>query len=141
VKETVMTLDDAAIQRFLATKEIAILATIQPDGSPLAMPMWFLHDPTTLTMISVAGLQKVKNLERDPRVYVVAESSDGGIRGVGVAGRADFLSDSADRRSLVERFLKKYTPRLQTLWSGTSMPPNRVMFRITPSKVRSWGLS
>jgi len=50
-----MTLDDARIQRFLATKEVAVLATVQPDGAPLAMAMWFLHDPATLTMISVDG--------------------------------------------------------------------------------------
>ena len=35
-----MRLDDAAIQRFLGTKHIALLATAQADGAPLAMPMW-----------------------------------------------------------------------------------------------------
>jgi predicted pyridoxine 5'-phosphate oxidase superfamily flavin-nucleotide-binding protein len=69
-----MTLDDARIQRFLATKEVAVLATVQPDGAPLAMAMWFLHDPAALTMISVDGLPKVRNLRRDPRVSVVAEA-------------------------------------------------------------------
>ena len=39
---------EPAAQRFLDTKDVAILATIQPDGSPLAMPMWFLHDPDAL---------------------------------------------------------------------------------------------
>jgi len=69
-----MSLADAAVQRYLATKEVVVLATVQPDGAPLAMPMWFLHDPESLTMISVDGLQKVKNLRRDPRVCVTAES-------------------------------------------------------------------
>jgi PPOX class probable F420-dependent enzyme len=137
-----MALDDARIQQFLAGKEIAVLATVQPDGSPLAMPMWFLHDPTALTMISVDGLQKVKNLRRDPRVCVVAEAADAaGIRGVAVQGRVEFLADGAERRALTERLLKKYDPRLAKLWGGTTMPANRVMFRIVPAKVRSWGLS
>jgi PPOX class probable F420-dependent enzyme len=139
VEENVMTLDSAAIQRFLGTKEIAILATIQPDGSPLAMPMWFLHDATSVTMISVDGLQKVKNLRRDPRVYVVVEAADAaGIRGVGVQGRAGFLADTPERRALADRFLQKYDPRL---WGGKVMPPNRVMFRIVPAKVLGWGLT
>ena len=137
-----MTLAEAAIQRFLDTKDVAVLATIQPDGAPLAMPMWFLHDPTTLTMISVDGLQKVKNLRRDPRVCVVAEAADAhGIRGVAVQGRVEFLEDGAERRALVARLLKKYHPRLEGLWKSTTMPPNRVMFTIVPEKVRSWGLS
>jgi general stress protein 26 len=55
------------------------------------MAMWFLHDPASLTMISEARTQKVRNLRRDPRVCVVAEAGGGGadIRGVTVQGRAD----------------------------------------------------
>jgi PPOX class probable F420-dependent enzyme len=133
---------DAAIQRYLATKEVVTLATLQPDGAPLAMPMWFLHDPSGLTMISVDGLQKVKNLRRDPRVCVVAESvgANKEISGVIVQGRVEFLDDTPERRALVEKLLAKYHPRLEKLWNGRSMPPNRVLFRIVPAKARSWGL-
>src|SRR3989304_4145637 len=101
-----MRLDDAAIQRFLATKQIALLATVNADGAPLAMPMWFLHDAAALTMISVEGTQKVRNLRRDPRVCVVAEAGGGGedIRGVTVLGRAEVLGDGPERRALIERF-------------------------------------
>jgi PPOX class probable F420-dependent enzyme len=137
-----MALDDAAVQRFLDSKKVVVLATVQPDGAPLAMAMWFLHDPTALTMISVDDLQKVRNLRRDPRVCVVAEAADGdGIRGVIVQGRAEFLPDSPARRALVDRFLTKYSPQLEAYWRGRVMPPNRVMFRITPSKTLAWGLS
>ena len=137
-----MTLDDATIQRFLQTKEIALLATVAADGAPLAMQMWFLHDAAAVTMISVEGTQKVKNLRRDPRVCVVTEAGGGGadIRGVTVLGRAEFLADDPERRALVERFHEKY-PRLATLWGGRAMPANRVMFRIAPERVKSWGLA
>src|SRR5439155_1209245 len=43
-----MGLDEAKIQGFLATKDVAVLATVQADGAPLAMPMWFLHGPAAL---------------------------------------------------------------------------------------------
>jgi len=137
-----MRLDDARIQRFLATREVAVLATVQPDGAPLAMPMWFLHDPSSLTMISVDDLQKIRNLRRDPRVCVVAESvgAHKEISGVIVRGAVEFLEEGAERRALAQRFLEKYDPRLEKLWAGRAMPANRVMFRIVPSKVRSWGL-
>ena len=84
-------LGDPKIQRFLDTKEMVVLATIQPDGAPLATAMWFLHDPAALTMISVANLQKVRNLRRDPRVSVVAEAGGGGkpVCRVAVEGRAE----------------------------------------------------
>lgn len=91
-------LADADVQRFLATKQVAVLATLQADGAPLAMPMWFLHDPSTLTMISVENTQKVRNLRRDPRVCVVAEaaSESGEIRGVTITGGIEFLEDGPD---------------------------------------------
>ncbi|HUF93046.1 MAG TPA: pyridoxamine 5'-phosphate oxidase family protein [Candidatus Limnocylindria bacterium] len=134
-------LGEPGIQKFLDTKEIALLATVQADGAPLAMPMWFLHDPASLTMISEAHTQKVRNLRRDPRVCVVAEAGGGGadIRGVAVQGRVQFLDDGAERRALVDRFHGKY-PRLKDLWRGHAMPDSRVMFRIVPARVRSWGL-
>lgn len=134
-------LADARVQAFLDTKDVVLLATVNPDGSPLAMPMWFLHDPAALTMLSVDGLAKVRNLRRDGRVCVVAETGTrGDIRGVTVRGRAEFLGDTPERRELAERFHAKYDPHLARLWNGREMPPNRVMFRIVPEHVRAWGL-
>ena len=136
-----MRFDEIAVQRFLATKEVVVLATVQADGAPLAMPMWFLQDPAALTMISVAGTQKVRNLHRDPRVCVIAEGGvTGDVRGVSVHGLAEFLSDGPERRALAERFVEKYRPYLERRWGGRAMPADRVMFRIVPSRVRSWGL-
>jgi PPOX class probable F420-dependent enzyme len=134
-------LADARIPRFLDTKEMVVLATTQKDGAPLAMAMWFLHDPDALTMISVDGLQKVRNLRRDPRVSVVAEAGGGGkpICGVAVQGRAEFLADGPERRALVERFHRKYSD-LKGFWGRHEMPADRVMFRIVPARVRDWGL-
>ena len=125
-----MALDDARIQGFLASKEVAVLATVQADG-----------EPSSVTMISVADTQKVRNLRRDPRASVVAEAvaGSGDVRGVTLQGRAEFLSDGPERRALIERFHAKYRG-LERLWGGKSMPANRVMFKIVPSRVRSWGL-
>jgi PPOX class probable F420-dependent enzyme len=135
-------LSDPRIQRFLATKEVVVLCTIQRSGAPLAMPMWFLHTPQALYMISVDGLQKVRNLRRDPRVCVVAESGNRGaaIRGVVIQGHVVFVQEPEQRLPIVERLLQKYDPDLARLWGGRAMPPNRVLFCIEPDRVRSWGL-
>jgi len=138
-----VTLAEPRIRRFLGTKEVVVLATLQRDGAPLAMPMWFLPDAESLVMISVADTQKVRNLRRDGRVCVVAESvsASGAICGVTVQGRAELLPDGPERRALIARLLTKYDPRLERLWGGREMPPNRVMFRIAPVHVTDWGLA
>jgi PPOX class probable F420-dependent enzyme len=136
-----MNLADGRVQAFLAGRQVVVLATVQPDGAPLAMPMWVLHDPASLTMITVANTQKVRNLRRDPRVCVVAEGGEtGAVQGVSVHGLAEFLPESAERRALTERLVEKYAPYLEQRWKGRSMPPDRLMFRIVPSRVGSWGL-
>ena len=137
-----MTFNDARMQQYLATKDIVVLGTINPDGSPLITAMWFLHDPSALTLISVDELQKVRNLRRDPRLHIVAESGARGddIKGVAVRGRAQFLPDSPERHALATRLLDKYHPHLEAYWSGRAMPADRVMFRVAPQQVRAWGL-
>ena len=136
-----MRFSDPPVQQYLATKDIVLLATIRADGSPLITPMWFLHDLSTLSLISVENSHKVRNLRRDPRLHIIAESGTrGDIKGVSVRGRAQFLPDSEERRALATRLLDKYHPHLERLWSGRAMPPNRVMFRVTPEQVHAWGL-
>ena len=135
-------LGDPRIQRFLATKHVVVLATVQPDSGPFARAMWFVHGPEDLAMISVAATPKVEQLRRDPRVCVVAETGTiSDIRNVTILGRAVFLEDSPERGELVERFHGKYAPGLERLWRGRAMPPDRVMFRIVPERVHSHGLS
>jgi PPOX class probable F420-dependent enzyme len=127
-------LADAAIQHFLHSKDIALLATLQRDGAPLAMPMWFVADLDSLYMVSVADSQKVRNLRRDGRVCVVLESGRRGteIRGVSILGRVVFLEQAHAYQPVVDRLLQKYAPHLAALWGGTTMPVNRVVFQILP---------
>jgi PPOX class probable F420-dependent enzyme len=135
------TLAAPPIRTFLTSRDVVVLATVKPDGGPLAMPMWFLYDPGTLTMISVDGLAKVQNLRRDGRVCVVAEAGTRrDLCGVIVQGRAEFLPPGPERDALASRFHAKYDPELARIWGGRTMPANRVMFRIVPAAVRSWGL-
>jgi general stress protein 26 len=122
-----MSLDDPAVQRFLGTKQVALLATVKADGAPLAMPMWFLHDAASVTMISVEGTQKVRNLRRDPRVCVVAEAGGGGgdIRGVTVLGRAEFRAAGAHRA-----FSREIpSPGDPLGWPGDACEPRHVQDR------------
>jgi hypothetical protein len=91
----------------------------------------------------VDGLSKVRNLRKDPRVSVVAETGTRGaeIKNLVVQGRVEILGPTPERAALVERFLARYNPDLEKLWGGCAMPADRVMFRIVPRHVRSRGLA
>ncbi len=131
-----------AIQRFLSTKKVAVLATVQPSGAPLAMPMWFVHDDRSIVMISEKALQKVRNLHRDPRACIAVEGEvNGMIAGVIVQGDIRFLDTETERAPYIDALHAKYDGALAVRWGGRAMPSDRVMFCLKADRVSTWGLS
>ena len=57
-----------------------------------------------------------------------------------VANLRAFMMPEGVERALVDAFHSKY-PSLARLWGGRAMPPNRVMFKIVPDRIKSWGLA
>lgn len=131
---------DAAVQHYLAAKDVVVLSMLTPSGAPLATPMWFVHDEQHLAMVSVDGLAKIRNLERDPRVSVVGEGGErGAINGVVLSGQVRFV-DGDERQLWGQRFGEKYAPQVQGLWGGQEMPDNRRVFAFEPRVSSAFGL-
>jgi PPOX class probable F420-dependent enzyme len=131
---------DPEIQSILEGPVTAVLATINPDGSPLATPMWYVHDASGIGMVSVDALQKIRNLRSDPRVSVVVESvAADGPQCVIVQGRVEFLDTQSDRSSLGAAFVDKYGENIEKRWGGRAVPDDRALFRVHPRRVKLWG--
>ena len=58
------------VQKILHAKAFAHVATIRPDGSPQASPMWFVWDGTYIKFTHATNRQKYRNIRRDPRIAV-----------------------------------------------------------------------
>jgi PPOX class probable F420-dependent enzyme len=68
---------DEATLRLLDGRNYAVLATINPDGSPHTSAMWVGRDGDDLVFSTVEGRVKHRNMLRDPRVSVsVLDSAD-----------------------------------------------------------------
>ena len=66
-----------ATLRLVDGKNYAVLATVNPDGSPQTSVMWVGRDGNDLLFSTVEGRVKHRNMRRDPRVIVaVIDSSD-----------------------------------------------------------------
>jgi PPOX class probable F420-dependent enzyme len=69
-------LNDATL-RLLDGRNYAVLATVNPDGSPQTSVMWVGRDGSDLLFSTVEGRVKHCNMLRDPRVSVsVIDSAD-----------------------------------------------------------------
>lgn len=85
------------------------IATLMPDGSPQLTQTWVdTDDAGRIVVNTVAGFQKVRNVERDPRVAVdIADPTDTS-RYYGVRGRVvDITAEGGAEH--IEALSRKYT--------------------------------
>ena len=63
-------MDQAEIAQFLSTSRIALMATINRDGTPQLTPNWYHYDGQALTFVTTKELMKYVNLQRDDRISI-----------------------------------------------------------------------
>lgn len=74
-------------------KSYGVLATRQSDGTPHLTVVWVDSDGTTIRINSARGRQKVKNVERDPRVALCVIDPDDPFRYLSLYGDVTELTE------------------------------------------------
>ncbi|HXM56176.1 MAG TPA: PPOX class F420-dependent oxidoreductase [Candidatus Dormibacteraeota bacterium] len=127
---------------FLAERRKLHVATINPDGSPHLMPMYFLLVDGEVAFWTYTRSQKIQNLRRDPRITVMAEDGEAyfDLRGVQVAGRARLSTEPEAVRAFGGRLFERYFGPLDE--GGTayvaSAAAKRTLVTVEPVRVVSW---
>lgn len=98
----------AGLLTLLGKASPCFLATNMPDGSPQLTQTWVDTDGDHILINSVRGHQKVRNIERDPRVAVTVSDRDHpadyyAIRGRVLSVTTDGAADHIER--LAQRYL------------------------------------
>jgi PPOX class probable F420-dependent enzyme len=75
------TLPESA-RKLIESGALAHMVTLNPDGSPQVTCVWVGVDGDELVSAHLGRHQKVKNVERDPRVSISFESSETNERGL-----------------------------------------------------------
>jgi PPOX class probable F420-dependent enzyme len=97
----------AGLIQLLTAPSPCFLATLMPDGSPQLTETWVDTDGAHILVNTVAGYQKVRNMERDPRVAVNVADPDDVTRYFAVRGRV--VSITADGGAdHIEKLARKY---------------------------------
>jgi PPOX class probable F420-dependent enzyme len=78
-------------------KNYAVLATVNPDGSPQTSVVWVGRDGGDLLFSTVAGRVKHRNMSRDPRVSVTVIDSSDAENYVELRGRVSITPDVGRR--------------------------------------------
>jgi PPOX class probable F420-dependent enzyme len=103
-------LTSAEQAEMLDRSRTAILVTIGPDGVPDPTAMWFVVDGGQVVMRTYAKSQKVRNIERDPRVAVLIEDGQSydALRGLQLTGRVELSRDVEEVLDVVAALARKY---------------------------------
>jgi PPOX class probable F420-dependent enzyme len=132
---------------FLRASKTMTIVSNGPKGYPHPMPMWFVvDDDMTVRMTTFRRSQKVKNLERDPRVSLLVESGTEyqELKGVVIYGRAEIIQDMDVIKDTLLRAASNdapakgsegYDAMLQVM-SATAA--KRVCLQVRPERVVSW---
>jgi PPOX class probable F420-dependent enzyme len=93
---------DAEIEEFLRGSKKVQVATLNPDGSPHLTTLFYVVQDGRIAFWTYARSQKIKNLERDPRITCLVETGDDyfELRGVSVSGRAELVTDEDGIRGI-----------------------------------------
>lgn len=67
------------LRHLLDARLIASLGTINRDGTPHIVAMWYLWEAEALLIPTNHATQKIRNLERDPRATVMIHDTRGGF--------------------------------------------------------------
>jgi PPOX class probable F420-dependent enzyme len=125
-------LDDPGVRELLEAPNYAVISTVNADGSIHSAVIWVGLDDEGLTVNSAAGRIWPTNLERDPRVTIVAFEASNPYDYVEVRGRATATTDGADDH--IDRLTKKYIG--QDTYPYRQPGEQRVKFLIEPDRVR-----
>lgn len=128
---------------FVDAQRTLQVASINRDGTPHLVAMWFERLDGAIAFWTYAKSQKVANLRRDPRLTVMVEAGDTyeELKGVTVYGRARLVDDPETVQRLGERIYEKYWGPVgdDLVREGVRMQSaKRVVVVVEPDRVVSW---
>lgn len=126
-------------ERRLREEEIAWLTTVRSDGQPQSVPVWFFWDGEKFLIYSQAGRQKLRNIERDPRVDLNLNSNAQGGDVVRVEGTAEIVEDAPPVTGVPE-YVEKYRDAIARIGFDPEgfARAFSVALQITPTRWQVW---
>lgn len=142
------------IDSFLNEKLVARVGTIRPDGEIHMSPLWYYWDGKYIYLWLGSGerpRQHIKNLEKNPNITVLIDrdirpetgSLAPGAQAVLIRGKAALIRDvdmqvEIGRKILTRLFGSEGEQYLQGALEDGKPGKNRVVVRVTPTKVFAW---
>src|SRR6266699_6024268 len=135
-------MNDEEIRAFLEEQRKLQVATIDHDGWPHLVAMWYVLINDEVVFWTYARSQKAINLRRDPRLTCLAESGERyeELRGVQIKGQAVIYNDVANVQRFGELIMERYNGPLdeKTRAMVAAQAHKRIIVLVKPVEIVSW---
>ncbi len=118
------------------TKAFGHVATTGPDGEPQNNPVWFDWDGQYLRFSQTATRQKLRNIEREPRVAISILDPNNAYRYLEIRGRVVRVDPDPDK-AFIDRMAQKYLGQEKYPWNRPG--DERVIVVVEPEHTTSMG--
>lgn len=123
-------------EALLGQPSTCYIATSMPDGSPQMTQTWVDTDGETVIINTVQGFQKVRNVERDPRVAVSVTDPANPFRYFAVRGRVVNIAAEGGAEH-IEKLSQRYTGGPYAWYGGRDQV--RLILTIEPEHIHAMG--
>ena len=135
-------MSDDEISAFLEAGRDLQVASINADGTPHLVTMWYAMQDGEIAFWTYGKSQKIINLRRDPRLSVLVATGEvyEQLKGVSIQGQAEIVDDPDDVLRYGEAVYERYWgPLNDTVLEGVrAMGAKRVVIVVKPDKILSW---
>jgi len=135
-------MSDDEISAFLEAGRDLQVASIDADGTPHLVTMWYAMQDGEIAFWTYGKSQKIINLRRDPRLTVLVATGEvyEQLKGVSIQGQAEIVDDPDDVLRYGEAVYERYWgPLNDTVREGVrAMGAKRVVIVVKPDKILSW---
>ena len=136
-------MNEDEVDAFIEEQKSLQVGTIERDGSIHLSTLWFARVDKRVVFETYTKSQKIKNLQRDPRITLLWEDGDvyDQLRGVMIKGTARLVTDHSEVFPLALEVMKRNQPDIpgEVLeQAANQMAAKRTAVVVEPQKVISW---
>ena len=141
-RRKLIAMSDEEIQAFLQEQRTLQVATLDHDGYPHLVAMWYVLHEGQVAFWTYARAQKSVNLRRDPRLTCLVEAGQRyeELRGVQIKGQAQIIDEREAVQQYGELIFERYTGPLNenTRQMVRAQAAKRIVVIVQPVEIVSW---
>ncbi len=125
---------------FIKSQKILRLATIDPQGNPHMVPVWYDYINGKFFIGTNTRTTKAKNIKRNPKVSFCIDVGikSPNIFGVMGIGRAQLILEDRRVQTIAKRILLRYFKSLRNKSAQELLNDTDCVIEIIPKKLTSW---